>query len=115
MPTALRDKAEQIILRWRSSPHADSPAAARNPAHLPRPGIVLYSKGSVEFNPTYPGMRVPQPIGIRPALRTRSARDTGGEILALTKMNWNQTWLDGRYPAKLRTANLSRSKIGFGG
>jgi hypothetical protein len=75
--------------------------------------IVLYTKGSVEFYSTYPGMYVPQPIGIRPALRTRSARDTGSEILALTKMNWNQTRLDGRYPVTLRTANQVKAILRF--
>jgi len=29
--------------------------------------IVLYTKGSIEFYSTYPGMYVPQPIGARPA------------------------------------------------
>ena len=75
--------------------------------------IVLYTKGSVEFYSTYPGMHVPQPIGIRPALRTRSARDTGSEILALTKMNWNQTRLDGRYPVTLRTASQVKAILRF--
>jgi hypothetical protein len=70
------------------------------------------SKGSLEFYSTYPGMYVPQPIGIRPAHPARSARDIGAETLALTKMNWNQTRLDGRDPVTLRTANRSRPSCG---
>ena len=42
-------------------------------------------KGSIEFYSTYPGMYVPQPIGIRAARPIRSASDTGCETLALTK------------------------------
>ena len=65
----------------------------------------LYTNGSVEFYSTYPGMYVPQPIGIRAVNSSRSPRDRASEILALTKMNWNQTRLDGRTPVTLRTAN----------
>ena len=75
--------------------------------------IVLYTKGSVEFYSTYPGMYVPQPIGIRPARPIRSARDTGCETLALTKMNWNQTRLDGRNPVTIRTANQVKAILRF--
>ena len=75
--------------------------------------IVLYTKGSVEFYSTYPGMYVPQPIGIRPAQPIRSARDIGCETLALTKMNWNQTRLDGRHPVTLRTANQVKAILRF--
>ena len=35
--------------------------------------LVLYTKGSIEFYSTYPGMYVPQPIGIRP-VRPRPQR-----------------------------------------
>jgi hypothetical protein len=71
------------------------------------------SKGSLEFYSTYPGMYVPQPIGIRPAHPARSARDIGAETLALTKMNWNQTRLDGRDPVTLRTANQVKAILRF--
>lgn len=64
----------------------------------------LYTGGSIEFYSTYPGMYVPHPIGIRPALLTRSPRDLAVELLALSKMNWNQARLDGRLPITLRTA-----------
>ena len=58
-------------------------------------------------------MYVPQPIGIRPAHPARSARDIGAETLALTKMNWNQTRLDGRDPVTLRTANQVKAILRF--
>jgi hypothetical protein len=75
--------------------------------------IALYTRGSVEFYSTYPGMYVPQPIGIRPTHSIRSPRDLGSEILALTKMNWNQTRLDGRLPVTLRTANQVKAILRF--
>jgi hypothetical protein len=57
--------------------------------------LALYTKGSIDFYSTYPGMYVPRPLGIRPVRPVRSPADTGAEILALTKMNWNQTRLEG--------------------
>lgn len=65
---------------------------------------ILYTHGSIPFYKTYPGMYVPQPIAIR-AVDTESSGETlAREILALTKMNWNQTQMDGRDPITLRTA-----------
>lgn len=76
---------------------------------------LLYTGGSVEFYSTYPGMYVPRPIGIRPALLTRSPRDLAIELLALSKMNWNQARLDGRYPITLRTAEQVKKVLRFCG
>jgi hypothetical protein len=73
----------------------------------------LYTGGSIEFYSTYPGMYVPHPIGIRPALLTRSPRDLAVELLALSKMNWNQARLDGRYPITLRTAEQVKKVLRF--
>lgn len=68
------------------------------------PRHILYTRGSVPFYRTYPGMYVPQPIAIR-AIDTESSAETlAREVLALTKMNWNQTQMDGRDPITLRTA-----------
>ncbi len=75
--------------------------------------VVLYTTGSVEFYSTYPGMYIPTPIGIRPVDLSRAARDLGLETLALTKMNWNQTRLDGRLPVTLRTANQVKAVLRF--
>ena len=71
----------------------------------------MYTTGSVEFYSTYPGMYVPHPIGIRPVTNDRSPKDRGLEILALTKMNWNQTRLDGRLPVTIRTANQVKAVL----
>lgn len=74
---------------------------------------VLYTKGSVDFYSTYPGAYVPQPIGLRHRDPGRSPSELASEVLALTKMNWNQTRLDGLLPVTLRTANEVKKVLRF--
>lgn len=76
--------------------------------------LVLYTKGSVEFYSTYPGMYVPQPIGIRPVNLVHTPEELAMETLAVTKMNWNQTRLDGGLPVTLRTAHQVKRVLRFG-
>ena len=65
---------------------------------------VLYTKGSVDFFSAYPGMYVPRPLGIRCDQVAATPAYLAQEILALTKMNWNNTQFDGREPITLRCA-----------
>ena len=65
---------------------------------------ILYTRGSVDFYRVYPGMYIPTPLGIRPAVTERSIQDLAEEVLALSKMNWNQSQLDGRLPITLRAS-----------
>lgn len=65
---------------------------------------VLYTRGTVPFYGAYPGMYIPTPIGLRVASSERSLQALAEEALALTKMNWNDTRLDGRAPITLRTS-----------
>jgi hypothetical protein len=74
---------------------------------------LIYTKGSVDFYSTYPGMYVPRPVGLRPARSTIAPRELGVEILALSKMNWNQSRLDGRYPITLQTADQVKQILRF--
>jgi hypothetical protein len=65
---------------------------------------LLYTRGSVTFFSTYPGMYVPRPL-----LITRTEGDTPSkrlaeEILGLTKINWNNTQFDGGMPLTLRVS-----------
>ncbi|TXH70041.1 MAG: hypothetical protein E6Q83_08020 [Thiothrix sp.] len=62
---------------------------------------ILYTKGAVNFYKTYPGMYVPSPLEIRAYEHDSSLEDLCKEILGLTKMNWNNTQFDGRYPITL--------------
>jgi hypothetical protein len=65
---------------------------------------LLYTRGSVEFFSTYPGMYVPQPLALRHDAGDSAATDLAREVLALTKMNWNNTQFDGRAPITTRAA-----------
>lgn len=51
--------------------------------------LLLYVKGYIPYFETYPGARAPQPIEIAEHFGDSSWRTVLGEILALTKMNWN--------------------------
>lgn len=85
----------------------------RDGYHPPRRGtllelsvneVVLYTRGSVEWYETYPGMYIPRPIALRAASIERNLEVVAEEVLALSKMNWNSTRFDGRLPVTLRTA-----------
>jgi hypothetical protein len=65
---------------------------------------VLFTRGTVDFYRLYPGMYVPVPLGLRVALGEHPVDHLAEEILALSKMNWNQSQLDGRMPITLRAA-----------
>ena len=93
--------------------HRDSARLFRFGQHPPLRGTllevahdrhVLYTKGSVDFYEAYPGMYVPNPITIRPVEMTHRPELLAEEMLALTKLNWNHSQLDGRLPITLRAA-----------
>lgn len=65
---------------------------------------VLYTRGSINFYETYPGMYVPDPITIRPVEAHHRPELLAEELLALTKLNWNHSQLDGRLPITLRAS-----------
>lgn len=94
---------------------ADDPVRLfRSAAHPPLRGTLLsvddqrhllYTRGSVPFYGTYPGMYIPSPLPFRLVETESSPEYLADELLALTKMNWNQTQLDGRQPITIRTAD----------
>lgn len=65
---------------------------------------VLYTRGTVDFYKTYPGMYVPNPLKITVYDQDSSLESLCNEILGLTKMNWNNTQMDGRLPITLECA-----------
>jgi hypothetical protein len=65
---------------------------------------LLYTRGSVWYYQTYPGMYIPQPIELRVVRSEESPAFLAKEILGLTKMNWNNTQFDGKYPVTLGCA-----------
>jgi hypothetical protein len=74
---------------------------------------VLYTRGSVSFFETYPGLYVPGPLLIRSELTQETQRGLAREILALTKMNWNNTQFDGAAPVTLRAAHQVKEVLRF--
>jgi hypothetical protein len=70
----------------------------------------LYTRGSVPFFETYPGLYVPKPTHITIEAAEQTKRFLNQEILALTKLNWNSTQFDGASPVTLR-ASREVSKV----
>lgn len=66
---------------------------------------ILYTRGSVEFYATYPGMYMPRTLRIVFDRIEQTPRYLSEEILALTKMNWNDTQFDGGLPITIRAAH----------
>ena len=62
---------------------------------------LLYTRGSVWHYQTYPGLYVPRPIELRIVKSEESSSFIVSEVLGLTKMNWNNTQFDGKYPVTL--------------
>jgi len=65
---------------------------------------ILYTKGSVDFYCAYPGQYVPRALEIRPVEIDQSPLQLAEEILALTKMNWNNTQFDNAPPITIKAA-----------
>jgi hypothetical protein len=65
---------------------------------------LLFTRGSVPYYRTYPGLRVPRPLWLRPHSCDSSLLDLAAEVLALTKMNWNTTQFDQNSPIPIRAA-----------
>jgi hypothetical protein len=65
---------------------------------------LLYSRGSVDFYQTYPGLYVPRPLVFRCDKVQATPKHIAREILALTKMNWNMTQFDGGLPITVEAA-----------
>ncbi len=66
--------------------------------------LLFYTRGSVQFFQTYPGMYVPNPLLVRIQQAERPDDEILREILALTKMNWNNTQFDNRSPITLKAS-----------
>ena len=58
----------------------------------------LYTRGYVEYYGTYPGKYIPNPIEVRLFSFDESPEQICKEILSLTKMNWNNTQFDRKFP-----------------
>lgn len=65
---------------------------------------LLYTRGAVRYYRTYPGPYIPQPLEVRIVESDESPSVICQEILGLTKMNWNNTQFDGKYPITIECA-----------
>ncbi len=66
---------------------------------------LLYTRGSVPYYGTYPGLRVPRPLLLVPHENSDSTvQMLAHDVLALTKVNWNTTQFDQKLPAPIKAA-----------
>ena len=72
--------------------------------HLEDHKAILYTKGSVPFYETFPGIYPPKSLYMDCEYAQRSIKDLARECMALSKMNWNNTRFDGQFPITLRAA-----------
>jgi hypothetical protein len=82
----------------------DYPPLRGTCVHASEKESVLYTCGSVEFYRTYPGMYLPSTLRLRLESVSQPRELLVAEILALTKMNWNNTQMDGLEPITLHAA-----------
>jgi len=72
--------------------------------HLDDINHLLYLRGSVDFFQTYPGQYIPKPIAFCCEQTEQTPKFLAREILALSKMNWNDTQFDGGSPITIAAA-----------
>lgn len=65
---------------------------------------LLYLRGSAQFFETYPGMYVPRPLEFTVSRSETPLEQLSREMLSLSKLNWNNTQIDGGEPITLRAA-----------
>jgi hypothetical protein len=91
----------------------DAPRLYRRGAYPPLRGSflslsdkehIIYTRGSVDYFATYPGMYVPRPLQFRCDEVMSTSRTLAREILALTKMNWNKAQFDQSEPITVSAA-----------
>jgi hypothetical protein len=103
------DFLELLWIQRRAAPHlfrtGQLPPLRGTSVQLDERSLLLYTRGSIPYFRTYPGMYVPQPLLIRPATDGTDLRSAAIDVLAMSKMNWNNTRLDERDPLTLRTAS----------
>jgi hypothetical protein len=66
--------------------------------------FLLYTRGAVRWFETYSGRYVPSPIEIKLYRTDESPDKLCKEILALTKMNWNNAQFDRKFPITVECA-----------
>jgi hypothetical protein len=83
---------------------ARQPSRAQSPVCVARSLVTLGRPGSIPYFRTYPSLYVPQLL-LRATENGTDLLTTSTDVLALSKMNWNNAQLDSRDPLTLRTAH----------
>lgn len=94
-----------VLLARLARGEGDYPPLRGTAMRLDDAQTILYTRGSVDFFRTYPGLYVPNPLLLH--AQRRDMPDWNlllKETLALTKMNWNGTQFDGALPITLKAA-----------
>jgi len=103
------DAVELLWIQRRAAPHlfrtGQLPSLRGTTLQLDAQSMVIYTRGSVEYFRTYPGMYVPQPLLVRAVSPNTDLLAAATDVLSLSKMNWNNAQLDERDPLTLRTAS----------
>src|SRR5207247_363381 len=68
----------------------------------------LYTRGSVEFYRTYPGLYVPRPLEFRCDKTGETPKHLAREMLALSKLNWHVSQFDQAYPITVGASGRRR-------
>jgi hypothetical protein len=83
----------------------DYPPYRGTAAELESRRHLLYTFGSNKYYRTHPSLYIPGPVEVRKADGDASMRQVCREVLALSKMNWNNTQMGGKMPITLRGAS----------
>ena len=84
--------------------HGDYPVLRGTTIKLSEEDFVLYTNGSIPYYKTYPGLYIPHPIQLRIAQADFTWEELASEILALSKMNWNNTNFGNNEPVTLEAS-----------
>jgi hypothetical protein len=85
--------------------HGAYPALRGSLIRFDKDQALLYTRGSVEFFRTYPGMYIPRALLLRCQVLGQPLQHIAAEILALSKMNWNNTQFDNGMPVTIAAAH----------
>ena len=87
------------LIRW-----GNYPPLRGTVVKLPDKSVLLYTQGYIPYLDTYPGLRVPSPLEILEHHGNSKTDKICHEILALTKMNWNNASFCCRAPITISFA-----------
>jgi hypothetical protein len=89
------------LVRW-----GQHPPIRGTMVRLPDEGVLLYTFGYIPYLSVYPGPRVPSPLKILELHGSTSIDTICNEIMALTKLNWNNAKFCTKSPITIGFARL---------